>query len=82
MKELDIELKQFYKEHGLNNERRTAEHSGCWGKTCSHSINELNIWQGKVRKYSFSFEEGCSTKMIISTLTQRLTEPPFNFKSK
>ncbi len=78
MKKIDNNLESFLKENGLNYEWRVGEHSGCWDKGCSHPVNELNIWKGNVRKYSFTFEEGCSTEMIIETLTDRLKEAPFN----
>jgi hypothetical protein len=74
-KELDAKLKSFLSERGLNYEWQTGEHAGCWGKGCSHLVNELNIWYGDNRKFSWTFEEGCKPDMIIETMTSRLEEP-------
>jgi hypothetical protein len=74
MKTIDATLSNFLAENGLNYEWRKTEHSGCWGKSCEgqHLVWELNIWRGDYRNVSWSFEEGCSTGMIIDRLTDRL----------
>lgn len=76
-KKLDKELESFLSGRGLNYEWRETEHSGCWGKSCEgeHFVWELNIWYGDNRKFSWSFEEGCTAEMIIKTMTNRLEEP-------
>lgn len=78
MKKINDTLNAFFREKGLNGEWRTTEHDGCWGKGCSHpGKNELNVWRGDYRNISWSFEEGCSDKMIIETLTDRINKKPW-----
>jgi len=67
-------LKDFFQENGLNYEWRIGEHAGCWDKGCSHPVNELNIWRGNDKRFSWSFEEGCSDEMIVNNLTDRLSK--------
>ena len=72
---IDKQLNNFLSKRGLNYEWRKTEHFGCWDRGCSHLENELNIWHGNERKFSWSFEENCTSKMIIETLEDRLEEP-------
>lgn len=74
---IEPSLADFLREKGLNYEWRTTEHSGCWDKGCSHSEWELNIWHGSNRRFSWSFAEGCTPKMIETTLVSRMNEPWF-----
>ena len=66
------ELQKWMNDRGLVWYVEETEHHGCWGKGCSHTIEELHIRKAETPNFGWSFENGCSDKMIIKTLSSRL----------